>query len=660
MNFQEKIRPIDVMVLVAIGGLIAWNGMTKPSSTKLARDSFANQVDLAPFHTVAIQADGRLRSFGSHAKTYMGYVSGPRSVDGQGAGFTYLDLIFNPDKYIEKDIFYVKNKQVRYQIVDLLVELKSLTPAHEEEIRKSGLLSRSLLLDDRVLGLLRKLGQDLIRTAKSVDRIQQALGVADPSFLSRQLRVIAPPSGKIGDPWISLADVIEGSGVPADSVHAGMSKPKRIPGFDPELQSQVSDAWQGLRTAWRDEDSEAVNAKLAQLSGLFPSVSPALYPARERLGMESWYFRSQGMTWVWLIYLASVVPLLMSVIYKWNGARTVGMIFFVVAFLAQTASIGIRWYISGRWPNANMFEAVTTAAWMGGVLAVALEWFVRKTAFRNLFALGSAVMSMGALMAAYFLPTGLDSSISNKMAALNDIWLYIHTNVIIWSYAIIGLACIPALLFLRQRWCMLWDRKSVPKLRLLVLPIALVCLNWTGYKLLMHVLDDPSRSLDQAMLYAMGGLFWGSLMLVFLELADARTRQLAQGSVEKAASGGASVFILGGAGGSSFLQKEQPTLSQVYDGATMVLVELSFVMLWAGVVMGAIWADHSWGRPWGWDPKEVFALNTFIIFLVLIHVRLKVRDKGFWTAVLALIGFEVMMFNWIAVNFVIVGLHSYA
>jgi ABC-type transport system involved in cytochrome c biogenesis permease subunit len=92
----------------------------------------------------------------------------------------------------------------------------------------------------------------------------------------------------------------------------------------------------------------------------------------------------------------------------------------------------------------------------------------------------------------------------------------------------------------------------------------------------------------------------------------------------------------------------------------MVLMELAFIMLWAGLVMGAIWADHSWGRPWGWDPKEVFALNTFIILALLVHTRLKVKDKGLWTAVLALAGFGVMMFNWIVINFVIVGLHSYA
>ena len=98
----------------------------------------------------------------------------------------------------------------------------------------------------------------------------------------------------------------------------------------------------------------------------------------------------------------------------------------------------------------------------------------------------------------------------------------------------------------------------------------------------------------------------------------------------------------------------------VFDGATMVIMKLAFVLLWTGLVMGAIWADHSWGRPWGWDPKEVFALNTFIVFLILIHVRTRVRDKGFWTAILAVAGCGVMLFNWIVINFVISGLHSYA
>jgi ABC-type transport system involved in cytochrome c biogenesis permease subunit len=200
----------------------------------------------------------------------------------------------------------------------------------------------------------------------------------------------------------------------------------------------------------------------------------------------------------------------------------------------------------------------------------------------------------------------------------------------------------------------------IPRLRLMILPLAVVLLNYTGYRLLMHMLDDPARELTGNTLIGVIGAFWGSLMIVMLEASAAYTRRQMGAKVERAASGGASSLILGGAAGGSFLRDARPTLTQVYDGATMVLVELAFIMLWTGTVMGAIWADHSWGRPWGWDPKEVFALNTFIIFLILIHVRLKVRDKAFWTAVLAVIGFEVMMFNWIVVNFVISGLHSYA
>jgi len=130
--------------------------------------------------------------------------------------------------------------------------------------------------------------------------------------------------------------------------------------------------------------------------------------------------------------------------------------------------------------------------------------------------------------------------------------------------------------------------------------------------------------------------------------------------MEYARVGGAGSLIITRPDGSAYLDRQKSTLGQVLDGATMVMMEVGFIMLWTGLCMGAIWADHSWGRPWGWDPKEVFALNTFIIFLLLVHVRLKVKDKGLWTAILAVIGAIVMVFNWVIINFAISGLHSYA
>jgi len=649
---------------MVVAGLVAYGGYrmaNRPPQTGEGPSPFAQHVRLDPLYKTAVQADGRLRSFESHAKTFMGMVSGSRSIRGQTNGLTYLDLMFRPESYADTDLIFVKNKEVRIQILDALKGRSDIDPARHDMIFKTGLFPRKLMTQPEVAALLQKLGQDLIRTSKAVDAINQALGVSDPRFLLQNLRLIPPPSGELNVQWRTMSDVLATRSAPQDSVHGGMAMPAAgVPGLDAELQKNLASAWSALLTAWRTQEAPAVNTQIAALAELLPKISAHLYPTEGRLAMESWYFRYQSMTWVWLIYLASVMPLLMSIIYKWDRARTIGMVLFVLAFSAHTASVAIRWYISGRWPNSNMFEAVTTSAWFGGVAAMILERLTRRTPFRNVFALGSAMMSMAALMAAYYLPAQLDSAINNKMAALNDVWLYIHTNMIIWSYAVIGLACVPALLLLRHRWCLAWDQGAIPKLRLLILPLAIGILNFTAYLLLMHMIDHAGYGLSGKSLFGVTGAFWGSLMIMLIEALGARSRVLSGGAVERSATGGASSLILGQSTGSSFLRQEKPTAGQVFDGATMVLVELSFIMLWTGLVMGAIWADHSWGRPWGWDPKEVFALNTFIIFLVLIHVRLKVRDKAFWTAILAVIGFEVMMFNWIVVNFVISGLHSYA
>ncbi len=655
-----KIRLIDILVVACIVGYAGYRGMSHGAQPAPQTDGFFDRVDLSPLNETAVYADGRLRSFESHAKTYMGYVSGPRLIHGQSHGFTYLDLMFRPDGYRDTPLVYVKNKLMREELLSALESDPSLDEEHATLLRRRGLISRALLQKPQVVSRLQKLGRDLIRTAKPVDAINFAMTVADPRFLAHNLRVVAPPTGDAHSPWLSLDDLSLTGGAPEDQAHAGLASMRSIEGLDPALQKSLTGSWAALRNAWLAEDADTVNAKLATIADLLPTIAPGLYPDAGRLSMESWYFRAKSMTWVWLLYLIAIMPLLMSVIYKWNRARVIGLVLFVVAFGFHTASLVIRWYISGRWPNANMFEAVTTSAWFGGVGALILERIVRKTAFRNVFALGSAIMSMAALMAAYFLPASLDSSISNKMAALNDVWLYIHTNVIIWSYAVIGIACIPALLLLRERWCQLWDAGVLSKFRLFLLPIALGVVNYTGYKLMMHLMNAPNFTLQGNALLATSGAFWSALMVLVFEAFEARARRLSGVRVERAASGGAAALILGNRSAGGFLTPDKPTATQIYDGATMVLVELSFVMLFTGVVMGAIWADHSWGRPWGWDPKETFALNTFLIFLILIHVRLKVKDKAFWTAMLAVVGFEVMMFNWIVVNFVISGLHSYA
>ncbi len=569
-------------------GLVAFPG---PVSLEGGR-AFAQAVDLEPFGRIAVHTQGRLKSFESHASSIMQFVLGPRRYQDQTPGFTYLDMAFRPERYVGEDVIFVKNKALRVSIVDGLLRAeddlltrgfitnRSAFEARLADFMKIGLISEDLLLTDEVRGVLAEASRDLIKTARFVEMIEGALAWRSPDVLLGNLRIAAPPEGDENTPWSSVIEVI---GVPGR---------EPAPFADEGLQRALAADWVALRDAWRDEDVLGVNTAVARLGALLPTFNAALYPDAARLGWESWYFRANNMTWIWLIYLGSVVVLLMGIVYRWPRALAAGKVVFGIAFGFHTFALALRWYVSQRWPNSNMFEAVTTAAWFGSVSAVALEFWIarRRPSWKGVLSLGAGVTSMIALMAAHYLPMALNASIGNMMPVLNDIWLYIHTNVIIWSYGFIFMAATSGLLYLGWR------------------------------------------------------VFGGAPDYVRL--------------------GGAGTLMAGdgGSGGSGRIGSPEDTASigSVFDGVTMLLMEVSFVMLWAGIAMGAIWADHSWGRPWGWDPKEVFALNTFLVFAVLVHVRKKAKDKGLWTALLAVVGAAVMMFNWVVINFHIVGLHSYA
>jgi len=547
---------------------------------------FAKPMDISAFDRLAVHTDGRLKSFESFVRSRFQDMTGSRLIAEQPPSFTYLDLMLRPEAYEDVPTVYVKKKPIRRQIAEALRNSSSRAPMDNfdssmEQFTKSGLIVERYLDNPDVKFLLEGLGRDLIRSAKFVNMIGWAKHLKEPNNLRQSLRIVPPPGGTHNDRWLTIDEYLMQS-------HSGHELAQE---GDP-LQSKISQQWLDFVTAWHSADAVKVNAAATALVDLLPQVNPDVYPSQSRREWESRYFKAKNLTWIWIIYLASVIFLLLSVMYRWKTARWMGLGLFVIAFALQTLAVMLRWYVAQRWPNSNMFEAITTAAWFGGCMAIVMEIWLGRTPMRNLFALCSAVGSMTALMAAHFMPLSLSPGISNMAPILHDLWLYIHVNVIIFGYCMIFMAAISSLLYLVFRGTKLMRGGS----------------GWQEFA-------------------RVGGA--GSLLVK-------SPNSLAGGASEKTSAG------------------------QVLDGVTMVLMELSFVMLWAGIVMGAIWADHSWGRPWGWDPKEVFALNTFLIFAILIHVRFKVRDKGLWTALLAITGCIVMLFNWIFINFFLVGLHSYA
>jgi ABC-type transport system involved in cytochrome c biogenesis permease subunit len=102
-------------------------------------------------------------------------------------------------------------------------------------------------------------------------------------------------------------------------------------------------------------------------------------------------------------------------------------------------------------------------------------------------------------------------------------------------------------------------------------------------------------------------------------------------------------------------------LLQDLDTAQMIVLQLAFWTLGVGILLGAWWADHSWGRWWAFDPKETWALLTWIIYLIVIHVRIaSPAKKGLTTAWLSVVGFIVMLWTYFGVNLLLPGLHAYA
>jgi cytochrome c-type biogenesis protein CcsB len=78
------------------------------------------------------------------------------------------------------------------------------------------------------------------------------------------------------------------------------------------------------------------------------------------------------------------------------------------------------------------------------------------------------------------------------------------------------------------------------------------------------------------------------------------------------------------------------------------------------VVAGAIWAEYAWGRYWGWDPKETWALVTWVIYAGYLHARSTAGWRGTRAAVIAIIGLGSFWFNFVGINLLVSGLHSYA
>lgn len=100
--------------------------------------------------------------------------------------------------------------------------------------------------------------------------------------------------------------------------------------------------------------------------------------------------------------------------------------------------------------------------------------------------------------------------------------------------------------------------------------------------------------------------------------------------------------------------------AQTLDKSAYRIVAFAFPLYTVAIICGAIWAEAAWGRYWGWDPKETWAFIVWVVYACYLHARATAGWKGRAAAWINLLGFGAITFNFLVVNIVVSGLHSYA
>lgn len=100
-------------------------------------------------------------------------------------------------------------------------------------------------------------------------------------------------------------------------------------------------------------------------------------------------------------------------------------------------------------------------------------------------------------------------------------------------------------------------------------------------------------------------------------------------------------------------QNREQIEQRIYQSVT-----IGFIFFTIGIITGSVWANSAWGRYWGWDPKETWALITWLVYASALHARLNLSWSGKKFAILVLVGCISVLFTYFGVNY-LPGLHSY-
>lgn len=326
---------------------------------------------------------------------------------------------------------------------------------------------------------------------------------------------------------------------------------------------------------------------------------------------------------------ASFAILFVTMLVYWVGAvfpqipylSTAGSTGMAIANLCMATLLGARWLEAGYFPLSNLYESLFFLAW-----GITTMHFVAERMSRNRLvgAITAPVAMSITAFAALSLPDTMQES-APLVPALKSNWLMMHVSVMMLSYATLMVGALLSIAFL------VVTRGQNVELRG-------SSVGTGGYRDRSYQLRRAGEPTSPAS----------------AEPVSSTSASTSGGTtvLEKAPSVTATTQ-------SPPLSPQRLNLADILDNISYRMIGLGFPLLTIGIIAGAVWANEAWGSYWSWDPKETWALITWLVFAAYLHARITKGWQGRRPAILAATGFMVVWICYLGVNLLGKGLHSY-
>lgn len=517
--------------------------ITKAQIDSILKANIISLEHAESFNKLVIQdAGGRMKPAHTFASELVRKVHKSEGFNGMEPSQVLLSIIENPKFWFEVPVIHLEkgNNQIR-ELINVTKETKYaslsdfITPVGEYKIRAS-------VAEAQKKNIKNKFENDLINIDKRVGLLYQALG-------GSILRIYPIPDHE-ENKWVSRPESLEANFSGIDSVFVQQSLPVYV---------------QFLQEGKKTGNYDQANKVLEGIKKFQKKYGAEVYPSDKKIDLEIQYNKLQIFYKLSKYYGILSLFLIVFVFFKIFSSKkwvniTVNVLIGIagVLFIAQTAGLGMRWYISGNAPWGNAYEAINYVAWSLMLFGLAFgrksELTVAATTFLTAIILGFAHLNW------------LDPEIANLVPVLNSWWMLVHVSIIVASYGPFALSMILGV-----------------------------------FALFLYIFTTNKNK-----------------------------------------------------------KKIELTLKEITIINEMALT-IGLVMLTVGNFLGGMWANESWGRYWGWDPKETWALISIMIGAFVLHMRLIPGLRSRYTFNLwSIIAFYSIMMTFFGVNFYLSGLHSYA